>query len=211
MKLFQNKKILLIVSLFVFIIFVASTILFFSKSQSKISPDTTIAPQISLIPTKTPMLTPYISPTITIINAVQYKAPKFSINYPETWQPSAQHFQGGNATTILSKKLPGDPMIVIEVYDTVQNVTQKQALYLAEGCIKGSITVTTKQFDKINCSFKMRMINGVAVKGSTQQQMIYIPTAKSLYVIRYYYTSTQSNPIYENLLIQMLKTFQPAE
>lgn len=203
-----NKKIslkyifLIIVGLlFIIIIFFLFRLHKTPKTSETIQSTTTIASPTSIAMAISNKLT----------DGIQYKANKYVITYPNTWQPSVLQFQGGNAAIIKPQNLPGKPMIVVEAYDATQNVAKKQALYLAEGCKKEIITNNSHQYEKLNCVFNVRTIDGIVFREITQQQMIYMPTPKALYVVKYYYSSPERIFEYDTLLTQMLSSLQITE
>lgn len=144
----------------------------------------------------------------SVPNGVEYKTNKYTITYPSTWQPTSLAFNGGQSAMIRPQGAKGDPIFVVESYDAAQDVAQKQALYLAEGCVKSTIVINNDHLAKLSCVFPVRTIDGKKQFVTTQQEMVYIPRPEALYVIRFYYTAQQRDPGYETLFTQMLSSLQ---
>ncbi len=181
-----------------FLLAVSITLFFFFFRTTS-----TTVPASSLLPSPTPF-----SSFDPAVNGLQYKTEKYTITHPDNWQPTVQTFMGGASTTIKPEGIAGNPMIVIEAYDTTKSVEQKQAMYLAEGCQKGTITVNNQEYSKLYCLFNQRKIDGQLIKGATQQQMVYIPKSDALYVVKFYYSSEQPQAEYEDIFVKMLSTLE---
>src|SRR6185437_3172722 len=95
----------------------------------------------------------------------------YSIAYPQGSQNTANVFIGGSTYIIeppASAGYPNEPVLDVEAYTSAQNLAQKQALYIASGATKDTLTVNNMSLPELKVTYAMRTINSKPIHTPTQ-------------------------------------------
>ena len=161
----------------------------------------------------TAQATPTVTPAVSYAQWSRINLDTFSIETPLGSDNTLNAFDDGTGYMVTmvppkSPNYPNEPIFDVEAYNSAQDLSQKQTLYVAEGAKKAMLTVNKMQLPELLGSYKMRMINSQPVYTPTQLRLSYLVLPHAFYVFRMYYSSSMPVQADENLYKQYISSFE---